>query len=126
MLAVECHIVYFSSILVINVCGSGPIYLILRLLCLARRVYIVHPFWQPVFNAVLRLWDHKALTNTKDADANLSAQLEQVAISMLTTLCHIIQAEKVIKVISSCSIRDALQVMIPRVLRQCLLLCREC
>lgn len=47
---------------------------------------------------MLRLWSHKALTNTKDADANLSAQLEQVAISMLTILCHIIQAEKVIKV----------------------------
>ena len=52
-----------------------------------------------MFNAVLRLWNHRAVTNTKDVEADLTAQLEQVAVSMLTILCHVIQAEKVIKVL---------------------------
>ena len=51
-----------------------------------------------MFNCVLKLWNHEALTNTQDIDGPRMAQLEQVAISVLTILCHIIQAEKTIKV----------------------------
>ena len=51
-----------------------------------------------MFNCVLKLWSHEALTNTQDIDGPRIAQLEQVAISVLTILCHIIQAEKTIKV----------------------------
>jgi len=44
------------------------------------------------------LWNHQALTNTKNLEGEVLGELEQVALTILTILGHIIQAEKMIKV----------------------------
>lgn len=53
---------------------------------------------QPVFDAIMKLWEQGVITRVKSSDTFQTEQLEHIAASMLAILCHIIKSEKLIKV----------------------------